>query len=430
MSAWQDYRRLLATKELLAHYELLGTNITAFLGITAHYLNTPVAILKNSLEIMTKQSLIPHEVLTKLQTQTNELGGFVAGVQHNNTSLSPSSANNQSTTSATVIAGNGSASRPSTSPVDVLRSKPVWIPLLVIAISVAVIDIIFILQDAYTVESLRVLNHIVAYGLGVVLLVCAFYLHRKQQILKQEQATLVANKKALLDTKQSVLGSTAAMLNDHYTTLNNTSTGLRSQHPNEAKTFLSGLDQLGSIAQSLAFAVKHTLISNPNASTILSSPINTVAARYLSVAQARNIIITTDVPASLTVGAYDEHIAFITEQLLDNAVKFSPDNSPITIQATRAGKFIKLSVADQGPGLSETAQAKLFEPFSRGTDNLTFNNEGIGIGLYNTKLLVDSLGGSIKLYSNKPHGLVAEVKLPARAIQQPSTSTMYQPAIN
>lgn len=81
----------------------------------------------------------------------------------------------------------------------------------------------------------------------------------------------------------------------------------------------------------------------------------------------------------------------VLHNLLSNAVKFSPPGSTITVQVDRTGDFLQVSVADQGAGIDEKGQMKLFQRLSR----LESSAPGTGLGLYMAKAMVEAQGGAI-----------------------------------
>lgn len=99
--------------------------------------------------------------------------------------------------------------------------------------------------------------------------------------------------------------------------------------------------------------------------------------------------------------------------LFENAVKYSDENSPITIESVIEKSFAKIYVKNQCEVISEKKLNKLFEKFTRIDDKTTRTTRGTGLGLFIVKGLIEAMDGEIKLHSNKKEGFVAEIKLPA-----------------
>ncbi|MGI8775379.1 MAG: PAS domain-containing sensor histidine kinase [Actinomycetota bacterium] len=101
-----------------------------------------------------------------------------------------------------------------------------------------------------------------------------------------------------------------------------------------------------------------------------------------------------DIPKSLPSALGDERRQLqILNNLISNAVKFSPSGSVIRASAKRDSDFLAVSVADQGPGIPEKDRATVFERFSRLKQ--AHRIRGTGLGLFITRRLVEGQQGSI-----------------------------------
>ena len=88
--------------------------------------------------------------------------------------------------------------------------------------------------------------------------------------------------------------------------------------------------------------------------------------------------------------------------LLDNAVKYTPDGGNITVKMSEYEMFCRIDVTDDGNGISEEEQPKIFGRFYRGKD--VYNKQGVGIGLYLTRQIVSNEGGYMKVISSEGNG--------------------------
>jgi signal transduction histidine kinase len=97
--------------------------------------------------------------------------------------------------------------------------------------------------------------------------------------------------------------------------------------------------------------------------------------------------------------------------LVSNAVKYSPAGTRVVVRVEKSGAFVRLSVSDQGPGISREDLQVIFQPFGRGrrTDTLA---TGTGMGLYIVKQIVDAHSGRIEVESEPGHGATFRVILP------------------
>jgi two-component system sensor histidine kinase KdpD len=106
-----------------------------------------------------------------------------------------------------------------------------------------------------------------------------------------------------------------------------------------------------------------------------------------------------------------ERIAEVLIHLLENAAKYSPDGTPITISAEARDSMVDISVADRGPGIDDIEQSLVFEKFYRGRDQ-RYRVQGTGMGLSIAKAIVEAHGGSIGLTSQPGSGSVFHFTMP------------------
>ena len=126
----------------------------------------------------------------------------------------------------------------------------------------------------------------------------------------------------------------------------------------------------------------------------------------------RNHPLQTSIPADLPPVRMDlERITEVISQLLDNAGKYSPSDSPIRISAELHDSEVTTSVSDQGPGIDEMEQEMIFEKFYRGR-NQRMLMPGTGMGLPIAKAIVELHGGKIGVISQLDRGSVFHFSLP------------------
>jgi two-component system, OmpR family, phosphate regulon sensor histidine kinase PhoR len=123
---------------------------------------------------------------------------------------------------------------------------------------------------------------------------------------------------------------------------------------------------------------------------------------------------------SLLVRADADALALAIRNLLDNALKYSPEPSPVRLDVTRHNGSIEVSVVDRGGGITAQEREDIFRKFTRGAAARHFNVKGTGIGLTMVDQIVRAHGGRINLTSDPGHGSTFTIVLPAIA---PSPAT-------
>jgi signal transduction histidine kinase len=120
-------------------------------------------------------------------------------------------------------------------------------------------------------------------------------------------------------------------------------------------------------------------------------------------------VLTLDLPDQpVWVSCDRERIAQVLTNLLDNAIKSAP-GSPLDISLRTPGGSAVVSVADEGPGMSDTELDRVFDKFVRGRMSTP---AGTGLGLYISKQIIDAHGGTIRARSEEGHGATVSFTLP------------------
>lgn len=96
--------------------------------------------------------------------------------------------------------------------------------------------------------------------------------------------------------------------------------------------------------------------------------------------------------------------------LLGNAIKFSPAGSRVTVTIDRGVHFAKVSIRDEGPGISDDGKARVFEVFHR--EEGTAHIPGLGLGLFITKQIAESHGGTVSVESEPGRGATFLLQVP------------------
>ena len=102
----------------------------------------------------------------------------------------------------------------------------------------------------------------------------------------------------------------------------------------------------------------------------------------------------------------------LLSNLVDNAVRYTPEGGIITVEVRRSGATASLAVRDTGPGVPDDERAKVFEPFYRGRDAVA---PGTGLGLAIVRTIAGAHGASVRLEPNTGGGLCVAATFPVAA---------------
>lgn len=108
----------------------------------------------------------------------------------------------------------------------------------------------------------------------------------------------------------------------------------------------------------------------------------------------------------------------VVVNLVNNAVKYTPAGSEIQISSGKAGHNVFVSVADNGPGMSDEAKARAFELFYTGARKIADSRRSLGLGLALCKSILEAHGGRIDVRDNHPRGTVFTFSLPEKELAE------------
>ena len=133
----------------------------------------------------------------------------------------------------------------------------------------------------------------------------------------------------------------------------------------------------------------------------------------LPAAEKRGIDFTADLGGGLTAVFDPRWTAEALFNLCDNAVKYAPENSVVTVTARDLGTSVRIDVSDRGPGVPESERNEIWKRFHRGANAGTL--PGVGIGLTLTRAIVTAQGGRTLCGDTPGGGAVFSIFLPKSA---------------
>lgn len=142
--------------------------------------------------------------------------------------------------------------------------------------------------------------------------------------------------------------------------------------------------------------------------------VETLTAQALSAvvpaAERKSIVFSVEIPKGLTALFDLRWTAEAVVTILDNGVKYAPENSKITVTAQRYETYVRLDIFDEGPGIPEEELAEIWKRFYRGKTNR--NASGVGIGLTLCRMIVQAQGGRVLCRNRESLGCRFSIFLP------------------
>jgi two-component system OmpR family sensor kinase len=154
-----------------------------------------------------------------------------------------------------------------------------------------------------------------------------------------------------------------------------------------------------------------------------------VVGSYAAQAEAQGVDLGADAPLAATVPGAREALRSLVENLVDNALRYAPRGTEVTVAARSLADGVELTVVDEGPGIAPAARERVFERFHRIAGDAT---PGSGLGLAIAKAVVDHHRGTIELGSahagDAAPGLLVRVWLPAEVAAAPENQPSQRSA--
>ncbi|MDR9402876.1 MAG: HAMP domain-containing sensor histidine kinase, partial [Halothece sp. Uz-M2-17] len=158
------------------------------------------------------------------------------------------------------------------------------------------------------------------------------------------------------------------------------------------------------------------LVLNPT-STALKPFLEKLIQDFSAIASAKSITITPQLKAEDDLAAIDSHLfSRIINNLLSNALKYSPRGKEIKVKLLDTPQQVILQVIDQGKGVSDSFKQKIFKKYETGVQHSDVNQTGLGLAFCQMAVLAH--GGNIYVEDNQPQGAIFTIEIPRSVVSQ------------
>ena len=144
----------------------------------------------------------------------------------------------------------------------------------------------------------------------------------------------------------------------------------------------------------------------------IKETINSICADLAEYAKRRGVTIEVNIAEDTNVYGDKSRVRQVLQNLIDNSIKYSKKPGVLNITKTVEGKFVKVTLKDNGLGIPKLEQSKIFNRFYRASNTKNTSSSGSGLGLYIVKSIVDQLHGEISFESEENVGTTFYVSLP------------------
>ena len=156
---------------------------------------------------------------------------------------------------------------------------------------------------------------------------------------------------------------------------------------------------------------------NLNQSVELMDDVIAEALRHVNRRREHHIIKVTSSDDLILARIDTRLIVQVIINLVDNAIKYTPDGSQIEICTELKGNWVCVSVSDNGPGIPDDQKPRVFDMFYCGANKVVDSRRSLGLGLALCRSIVNAHGGQISVTDNVPQGTVFTFTLPAGEVE-------------
>ena len=245
-----------------------------------------------------------------------------------------------------------------------------------------------------------------------------------QEEMQAQQARLEHHNTVIRDLVYAFSHDLRTPLIANALSMNNALKGAYGPLPAEYReTLQHGLAANGTL---LELAEKLLLVAKYEAGEVLPDPLPldlrelalAVVGQVRPLAESRGITLETALEGSVRVLGHKGELRRAVQNILDNAIKFSPPGGTVTIglEQGESGELAELRVLDEGPGLSPGGVAQLFQRFRGGGGRASGGQGSSGLGLYLTRQIMEAHGGSVGYSRTQSGRTVFTLTLPVAPV--------------
>jgi len=181
---------------------------------------------------------------------------------------------------------------------------------------------------------------------------------------------------------------------------------------------LDRLDGLVSSARRLDEAAAD-LINTPRTAVNLSMLLHRLLHANADAIAERQLALDGHIPSGVIIYANEEMIETVLENIVDNALSFSPKGGSIEVRLDRSDRMAEVTIADTGPGVSPENLERIFDRYFSRRPGMEGQASHFGIGLWIARRNIEALGGTIRAENRPPHGLLMRIDLPLLRTTRP-----------
>ena len=384
--AWLERRNQRALDAVVTRYKATREAGQNFVGLTSHYLNTPISIMQTALDLLQSLKKVTKPQADAILATVNALAIHVKSMILSSQQLN-------------------AKVKQSLSDQKQKRQEQWWRKVTFLIPAVVVGGLLVLLAVIYgaagrptnlTIAGLQVFAFLLAVGLIILA-----HTSKEQSIdLRHSLENQMIIEKDLFEKRIAFIESVANELDMDIAQVELKSKALWKLE--EAKPFVEGFSNLAAIITRFKNLKTFSRIEPTTKVPVQFSNAVAEAVKSVSAAGAkRKITIKSDVPLNVVSHTNATAVHQLLTSVLDNAIKFGDTGSVVHVKVEAHDKTIEASIINTGPGIPADKLSQLMMPFYRATDVFRFDYEGLGLSLYLDKVIMEHIGGEL-IITSKP----------------------------
>jgi signal transduction histidine kinase len=402
--AYEAYREINLrnkVKKIYNKYNQTENLRSDYMKLISHYLNTPITLMKTTVELMQKEHTAPDTTLDKIKNALNNLTLHVSGLIDESKLILDSENQSQSTFGANTTN----------------KTFKFWVVVPIASVFAVALfaNAMFVAGNKYDPSTSNFLIQLVFYGLSSVALVFAYTNYKNQKF-----ATIAANNE--LNYEETLIKSQETFIHNASTTLEKDALELK--HSSSAiidkpkgDVFGKGLESIEDMSHRLAYISDITKFAGTKLldPATVNSITDQLAESYGEIMKIKKLTFTKSIDKNVHIRVDEQGYRQLISSTLNNSIKFTNEGGKIDLSISNVlGDKVKIVVSDDGVGISKDKLDNLLVPFGRGTEVLNYDYEGIGLDLYTDKLIAEHNGGNIDIESKEGKGTKVIITLPSK----------------
>ncbi len=401
-------------KNLLELEKNLAAEKDNFMMLSAHYLRTPLTLIKGAAEGLSFGNKLPATIQTNLQSIVAHLAGTVEYVL-------------QKLSDNSYLKRIESADVLEKKQVKVFASPRFIVPVALIVVVSIFANILFVKVAKININYINYLAEIIVFGIVAQYFFLSFRKRQTERAHRQYFEEVYEHKAAIDDAKNGFITESYTSLRADLDSLSR----IAAQNNPDLRMLNEGYRRIQAVVQKfgLAASIKTTNQNQAHQTIDIAGLATEILQSNRPAIEAKKLRVSVQNTALIEQEKYK--MAIVLDSVIDNAIKFNKEGGAISISNQHRNGLLTIVVEDTGIGIPEQEMARLFKPFSRTGSALDFTYEGMGFSLYLAKIIMNSLGGDVTVESKAGQGTKVYILFGQQSLPAPATPEEYakQPTI-